>query len=97
MHGHDHGVDHVDATDHVDVTDHRRVERRCGSRVPLATVCAMTRLDYRLYLLRVFVSDFERAARFYTEKLGMKAAYRSDDWAQFTLAGADLAIERPWP
>jgi predicted enzyme related to lactoylglutathione lyase len=52
--------------------------------------------SYRLLLVRVFVRDFERAVRFYGETLGMKMSHRSDTlgWAQFALAGADLAIER---
>ena len=57
---------------------------------------AMSEPGYRLLLVRVFVRDFERAVRFYNDTLGMKLSSRSDDmgWAQFTLGGADLALER---
>jgi predicted enzyme related to lactoylglutathione lyase len=56
----------------------------------------MAELEYRLLLVRVFVTDFERAVRFYTETLGMKLSSRNDEmgWAQLRLAGADLALER---
>jgi hypothetical protein len=46
VHGHDHGVDHVN----VNVIDHRRAER-LQATVLAATICAMTRLGYRLYLV----------------------------------------------
>ena len=36
-------------------------------------------MDFKLYCVRVFVTDWERSIRFYTETLGMSAAYRSDD------------------
>jgi catechol 2,3-dioxygenase-like lactoylglutathione lyase family enzyme len=56
----------------------------------------MEPLDYRLMLVRVWVTDFDRAVRFYTDTLGMKLAYRSDElgWAQLATAGAELALER---
>ena len=56
----------------------------------------MTELGYRLLLVRVFVRDFERAVRFYSETLGMKLSHRSDEmgWAQLALAGADIGLER---
>jgi predicted enzyme related to lactoylglutathione lyase len=55
----------------------------------------MAALGYRLLLVRVFVRDFERAVRFYTETLGMTLSHRSDQigWAQLGLGGADLALE----
>jgi catechol 2,3-dioxygenase-like lactoylglutathione lyase family enzyme len=51
--------------------------------------------DYKLAYVRVFVSDFERAVRFYTETLGMKPGFRSDEmrWCQFETGEAKLAIE----
>jgi catechol 2,3-dioxygenase-like lactoylglutathione lyase family enzyme len=56
----------------------------------------MPELGYRLLLVRIFVRDFERAVRFYTETLGMKLSHRSDElgWAQLTTGGAELALER---
>ena len=41
-------------------------------------------LDYALTLVRVFVADLDRAARFYTETLGMPLVQREDEagWAQ---------------
>lgn len=51
--------------------------------------------DYKLAYVRVFVSDFERAVRFYSETLGMKPSVRSDEWrwCQFETGEAALAIE----
>jgi catechol 2,3-dioxygenase-like lactoylglutathione lyase family enzyme len=56
----------------------------------------MPELAYRLLLVRIFVRDFERAVRFYTETLGMPLAFRDDaiGWAQLRIPGADLALER---
>lgn len=53
-------------------------------------------MEYRLYAVRVFVTDWERAMRFYTETLGMRPAYRSDEmgWAQMATGEGQLAIER---
>lgn len=55
----------------------------------------MSALDYRLLLVRVFVRDLDRAVRFYADTLGMKLSFRSDElgWAQFAVAGADVALE----
>jgi predicted enzyme related to lactoylglutathione lyase len=51
--------------------------------------------DYKLAYVRVFVSDFGRAVRFYSETLGMKPGLRSDEmrWCQFETGEASLAIE----
>jgi lactoylglutathione lyase len=56
----------------------------------------MPELAYKLLLVRIFVTDFERAVRFYTETLGMPLSTRDDamGWAQLRIAGADLALER---
>jgi predicted enzyme related to lactoylglutathione lyase len=56
----------------------------------------VSEIGYRLLLVRVFVRDFERAVRFYTEALGMKLSFRDDSlgWAQLATAGAELALER---
>ena len=52
--------------------------------------------EYRLAYVRVFVTDFERAVRFYTESLGLKPGVRDDaaGWCQFETGEASLAIER---
>jgi predicted enzyme related to lactoylglutathione lyase len=51
--------------------------------------------EYKLAYVRVFVSDFERAVRFYSETLGMTPGFRSDEmrWCQFETGEAALAIE----
>jgi predicted enzyme related to lactoylglutathione lyase len=56
-------------------------------------------LDFRLYLVRVFVTDFERAIEFYTETLGIPATSISREmgWAQLETGEAQLAIERTDP
>jgi catechol 2,3-dioxygenase-like lactoylglutathione lyase family enzyme len=53
-------------------------------------------MDYTLYATRVFVTDWERALRFYTETLEMPVGFRSDDigWAEFDTGEAKLALER---
>lgn len=53
-------------------------------------------LAYRLSVVRVFVSDWERAIRFYTETLGMPTLFRSDEigFAQLATGEAQLALER---
>jgi len=54
---------------------------------------------YRLAFVRVFVTDWERALRFYTESLGMPIMFRDDDlgWAQLATGAAQLALERADP
>ena len=56
-------------------------------------------MDYKLYAVRVFVTDWERAIRFYTEILGMRPTYRSDEigWAQMATGEGQLALERVDP
>lgn len=51
---------------------------------------------YRLFAVRVFVTDWERALRFYTETLGMATTFRGDEmgWAQLDTGAAQLALER---
>ena len=53
-------------------------------------------MDCRLTIVRVFVRDFERAVRFYTETLGIPLSLRSDEfaWAQLATGQAQLALER---
>ena len=54
---------------------------------------------YKLAYVRIFVSDFERAVRFYRETLGMKIGRRLDEWrwCQFETGEALLAIEASRP
>lgn len=56
-------------------------------------------MDYKLYVVRIFVTDWERAISFYLEKLGMKAAFRDDEmgWAQLDTGDAQLGLERVAP
>ena len=53
-------------------------------------------MEYRLYVVRVFVTDWERALRFYTETLEIPTTFRSDEmgWAQLDTGEAQLALER---
>lgn len=53
-------------------------------------------MEYKLFAVRVFVSNWERAIRFYTETLEMPAAYRNDEvgWAQLATGEAQLPLER---
>ena len=44
-------------------------------------------MECRLSIVRVFVRDFERALRFYTETLGIPLALRSD---AFSAAAIDV-------
>lgn len=52
--------------------------------------------SYRVYAVRVFVTDWERALAFYTDTLGMTVSYRSDDfgWAELDTGAARLALVR---
>lgn len=65
-------------------------------------------MEYRLAFVRVFVTDWERAIRFYEQTLGMSVVFRSDElgWAQLETGGrpepasgrgAQLALERVQP
>jgi predicted enzyme related to lactoylglutathione lyase len=56
-------------------------------------------MEYRLAAVRVFVTDWERAIRFYSDILGMAVAYRSDEmgWAQMATGEGQLALERVDP
>lgn len=53
-------------------------------------------MEYQLFAVRVFVSDWERAIRFYTQTLGIPLAYRDDalGWAQLATGEGQLALER---
>lgn len=56
-------------------------------------------MDYKLFVVRVWVTDWERAIHFYTETLGIPVGYRSDElgWAQLETGEAQLALERVAP
>lgn len=50
----------------------------------------------KLTVLRVFVHDWPRALRFYTETLGLQPTFASEDmgWAQLDTGECQLALER---
>jgi predicted enzyme related to lactoylglutathione lyase len=52
-------------------------------------------VDFELRVVRVFVSDWERALRFYTETLGIPESTRDDalGWAQLATGACQLALE----
>ena len=56
-------------------------------------------IHYKLFAVRVFVSDWDRALEFYTETLGIETTLRSDEmgWAQLATGEAQLALERVTP
>lgn len=53
-------------------------------------------MDCKLLLVRVFVTDWPRAVRFYTETLGLPLAFADEElgWAQLATGDASLALER---
>jgi len=56
-------------------------------------------VEYKLFAVRVFVTDWERAIRFYSKTLGMTIAYQNDEmgWAQMAPGEGQLALERVDP
>ncbi len=56
-------------------------------------------MDCKLYAVRVFVADWDRAIRFYTETLGIPTTLRDDSlgWAQLATGEGQLALERLAP
>ena len=52
--------------------------------------------SYRLYAVRIFVSDFSRALEFYSKTLEMPIAFADQamGWAELGVEGAHLALER---
>ncbi len=56
-------------------------------------------MQYKLFVVRIFVTDWERALRFYTETLGIPTTFRSDEmgWAQLDTGEAQLGLERVSP
>ena len=57
------------------------------------------KVDYKLFAVRVFVTDWDRAIRFYTETLGIPTTFRNDElgWAQLATGEGQLALERAAP
>ena len=49
-----------------------------------------------LYAVRIFVSDWPAACRFYQQALGLELEFKDDafGWAEFDAGGAKLGIER---
>jgi catechol 2,3-dioxygenase-like lactoylglutathione lyase family enzyme len=56
-------------------------------------------MEYRLFVVRIFVTDWERALAFYSNALGMRITYRNDElgWAQLDTGATSLALERMDP
>ena len=56
-------------------------------------------MQAKLYAVRIFVRDWDRALRFYTETLGLDTTFRSDElgWAELDTGEAHLALERAAP
>ena len=56
-------------------------------------------MDYRLAVVRIFVSDWERSLAFYSEILGMDVASSVPEagWAELDTGAAHLALERVDP
>jgi catechol 2,3-dioxygenase-like lactoylglutathione lyase family enzyme len=56
-------------------------------------------MDCTLVVVRVFVRDWPRAVRFYTETLGIPLAFQSEElgWAQLATGQGQLALERFTP
>ena len=53
--------------------------------------------DDQLQYRWVFVRDFDRALRLYTETLGLSSTLAYEGWAQFNTGTCSLAIERVEP
>jgi lactoylglutathione lyase len=53
-------------------------------------------VNCKLLLVRIFVSDWPRAVRFYTEDLGLPLRFADEGlgWAQLATGDASLALER---
>jgi predicted enzyme related to lactoylglutathione lyase len=50
----------------------------------------------KLYAVRIFVNDWERACQFYEHRLGLPVTFKdaSLGWAEFDLGGPHLGLER---
>lgn len=53
-------------------------------------------MEFQLYAVRVFVTDWDRSLNFYTETLGIDTNVRNDElgWAQLATGECQLALER---
>ncbi len=53
-------------------------------------------IEYKLYAVRIWVSDLARAVAFYRDTLGMPLFFESQEmgWAQVEAGGAYLGLER---
>lgn len=56
-------------------------------------------MDCKLYAVRIWVTDWEKAVAFYQHTLGLKLEFeeRQTGWAQFDVGGCYLGIERVDP
>ena len=56
-------------------------------------------MEYKLNVVRFFVTDWEQALAFYSETLGMPIAFASSEigWAELDTGAAHLALERVDP
>ena len=56
-------------------------------------------MEYKLYVVRVWVTDWARALDFYTNTLGIATTFCSDEmgWAQLATGEGQLALERADP
>ena len=56
-------------------------------------------MQYKLFAVRVFVTDWQRPIRFYTDTMEIPIAYRNDEigWVQLATSEGQLALERVDP
>ena len=56
-------------------------------------------MNYKLYAVRIHVTDWERALAFYSETLGMPVVFAESEmgWAELDTGEAHLALERADP
>lgn len=56
-------------------------------------------VTYKLYAVRIFVTDWQRALEFYQKTLGMPVAFANEQmgWAELAPEGGHLALERAAP
>ena len=90
--------DGVEAADNVV----KRIEqdvRLCTPQPDGSAVYCGGHVQYKLFAVRVFVTDWQRALRFYTDTMGIPVAYRNDEfgWAQLATGEGQLALERVDP
>ena len=54
-------------------------------------------MPLKFELVRIFVSDFQRSLRFYSETLALAPGTQLDGWAQFQIGSGSIAIEELAP